>query len=108
MPTPRLILASGSPQRSRLLTEAGYEFEVLVPDDAAEDCGICTTGGPAALVTDLAFRKAADVVGTLADQQEAEQPTVVVACDTVAECGGDILGKPSNEDHQVANLKVGR
>ena len=29
---PKLILASGSPRRKDLLTEAGYDFQVIVPD----------------------------------------------------------------------------
>lgn len=81
------------------MTEAGYQFEVIVPDDSAEDCGICTTGGPAALVTELALRKAADVANRLADSDEASIPAVIIACDTVAECEGAVLGKPRDEEH---------
>jgi len=99
MPTPRLILASGSPQRRELLTQAGYHFEVIVPDDSAEECGICSTGGPAALVTDLALRKAADVARQLVDCGEANVPSLILAGDTVAECAGAVLGKPRDEDH---------
>ena len=83
MTLPRLILASGSPQRKRLLSEAGYEFEIRVPDDSAENCGICTTGGPAALVTELALRKAADVARTMADSPTEDDPSLIIACDTV-------------------------
>jgi len=99
MTAPRLILASGSPQRKQLLTQAGYQFEILVPDDSAEDCGICTTGGPAQLVVDLALRKAADVAKTLVDNDLAKIPSLLVACDTVAECDGSVLGKPTSEEH---------
>ncbi len=95
MSLPPLILGSGSPQRHRLMTEAGYRFEVVVPGEAAE-CGICSTGGPAALVADLAIRKAADVAGQLGGREEA---SLVIACDTVAECGGAVLGKPRDEEH---------
>ncbi len=95
MSLPHLILGSRSPQRHRLLTEAGYRFDVVVPGEAAE-CGICSTGGPAALVADLALRKAADVAGQLVGREEA---SLVIACDTVAECGGAVLGKPNNEEH---------
>jgi len=95
----RLILASSSPQRKDLLREAGYRFEVILPDDSAEDCGICSTGGPAALVTDLALRKAADVARTIVDNDQANTASLIVACDTVAECAGAVLGKPRDEDH---------
>ncbi len=99
MKSPRLILASGSPQRKLLLAQAGYCFDVIVPHDSAEDCGICSTGGPAAFVTDLALRKAADVARTLADVNKANTPSIILACDTVAECAGAVLGKPRDEDH---------
>ena len=99
MKSPRLILASGSPQRKQLLIQAGYNFDIIVPDDSAEECGICSTGGPAALVTELAFRKAADVAKTLADSKQANTPTLIIACDTVAECAGAVLGKPRDEEH---------
>ena len=98
MQLPRLILASGSPQRQQLLSEAGYQFEVVVPNDSAE-CGICSTGGPASLVAELAYRKADDVAQQLSLQQNQDTPAILIACDTVAECGGSILGKPKDEEH---------
>lgn len=99
MSSVRLILGSGSPQRKQLLSQAGYQFEVIVPDDSAEDCGICTTGGPAGLVNELAFRKAADVARQIADSDQAKEASLIVACDTVAECAGAVLGKPRDEEH---------
>lgn len=100
MTTPRLILASGSPQRRQLMEEAGYRFAVVVPDESVEaDCGICSTGGPAALVAELAWRKAAHVAAKIVKDSEATIATVIVACDTVAECAGAVLGKPRDEDH---------
>ncbi len=102
MSLPHLILGSGSPQRHRLMSEAGYRFDVVVPGEAAE-CGICSTGGPAALVADLALRKAADVAGRLGTREEGKpgipEGCLIIACDTVAECGGAVLGKPNNEEH---------
>jgi len=101
----QLLLASGSPQRKRLLADAGYQFEIVVPHDSAE-CGICSTGGPAALVVELAQRKAADVIGQLAERsQEKEASRVLVACDTVAECDGAVLGKPRDEEHARSMLQ---
>lgn len=105
MPAPRLILASGSPRRRQLLAEAGYAFDVLPPRDEVE-CGICSTGGPAALVTELAMSKALDVAAQLKDRGElSDSPTVMLACDTVAECGGEVLGKPADEAHARSMLE---
>jgi septum formation protein len=100
MPAPRLILASGSPERRRLLAEAGYTFEVFPARDEVE-CGICSTGGPATLVTELAISKAMDVAAQLgaSGAATAESPCIVLAADTVAECAGEVLGKPMDEDH---------
>lgn len=109
MPDVRLILASGSPQRRALLAEAGYVFEVVAPREEVE-CGICSAGGPAALVTELAMSKAVDVVAQLNDRGELSlaptvSPPVIIACDTVAECGGEVLGKPADEDHARSMLQ---
>jgi nucleoside triphosphate pyrophosphatase len=96
----RLILASGSPRRRQLLAEAGYEFDVVVPADDVE-CGVCSQNGPAGLVTDLAFRKAAAV----RDSLELPQSAILIAADTVAECDGMVLGKPRNESDARAMLR---
>jgi septum formation protein len=105
MPMPRLILASGSPQRRQLLETAGYQFEVVSPRENVE-CGICSTGGPAALVTELALAKALDVAAQLKDRGDpAAFQGVIVACDTVAECGGAVLGKPADEVHARSMLQ---
>jgi septum formation protein len=100
----KLILASQSPRRRDLLTEAGYEFEVI-PSEVDETLGICSQCGPAHLVVGLAVQKAADVARRLhPDPERAE--CLIVACDTVAECGGQILGKPRDEDHAREMLGV--
>jgi septum formation protein len=86
-----LILASTSPRRRELLAEAGYQFQVIAPSPAAE-CGLCSGEAPLEFVARQAFQKAADVAAKV-------QSGVVLGCDTVAECDGQILGKPRDEDH---------
>jgi septum formation protein len=97
-----LILASGSPRRRELLTEAGYEFTVLVPSESAE-CGVCSRETPPELVARLAYQKARDVAMRV-------ERGMVLGCDTVAECRGQILGKPANAAHarQMLELLRGR
>ena len=85
-PEPRLILASASPRRRELLAEAGYAFDVVVPSDTAE-CGVCSGESPPELVARLAYQKAADVGPRIGQG-------LILACDTVAECQGQVLGKP--------------
>ena len=93
MPPPshpeKLILASRSPRRRELLARAGYRFEVCPPSEAAES-GSFDAESPVRLVARLAEQKAADVARRLAQG-------LVLACDTVAECDGRVLGKPSDE-----------
>jgi septum formation protein len=96
MRVPQLILASSSPRRRQLLTEAGYEFQVVAPSDDVE-CGHCSEAGPAGLVADLAVRKAVAVYAQLESRNEHES-VVIVAADTVAECDGFVLGKPHDEE----------
>ncbi len=98
-----LILASSSPQRQRLLADAGYDFEQYSPD-IDEEQGICSGCGPAELVSSLAVRKAADVVRRFT-QNELQNNAIVIGCDTVAECGGEILGKPRDQEHAQRMLK---
>lgn len=86
MPPQTLILASRSPQRRRLLETAGYQVQVIPPRDAAESA-IRPGEAVAAYVARLALEKAADVTARIEHGR-------VVACDTVAECEGRVLGKP--------------
>ena len=97
-----LVLASGSPRRSELLTAAGYRFRVMVAGDEAE-CGMCSRETAPELVARYAYRKAADVVSRI-DQG------LVLAADTVASCVGQILGKPRDQDHaeEILRLLSGR
>lgn len=94
------MLASGSPRRRQLLADAGYTFRVVTARDGVEDPGLCTGCGPAEMVVDLAVMKLDDVIDQLrADRTEGDPPLLVLAADTVAECDGQILGKPRNDDH---------
>jgi len=86
MPSPKLVLASRSPRRRELLAEAGYQFEVVPPAESVE-CGVCSRESPAELVARLSYEKAANVARRVGRG-------LILGCDTVAECNGEILGKP--------------
>lgn len=60
---------------------------------------MCSAESPPELVARLAYQKAADV------GQRVGQG-LIVACDTVAECHGQILGKPANEEHARRMLEL--
>jgi len=105
----KLILASGSPQRKRLLADAGYAFRIVVPRPNAE-CGVCSRETPGELVARLARQKAADVVDQLTLCGDPADGETIVACDTVAECLGQVLGKPADRGHarQILEMLSGR
>lgn len=95
----RLILASQSPRRYQLLSEAGYQFEVIVPSENAESGE--PEGDPTSIyVTRLAVQKAADVAARVSG------PACVIGCDTLADCGGTILGKPRDRAHAESMLRL--
>lgn len=93
-----IILASGSPRRSELLTAAGYSYTVQVASDEAE-CGMCSRETAPQLVGRYAYRKAADIVSKNANG-------LVIAADTVASCMGQILGKPRDVEHAETTLRL--
>lgn len=93
---PKLVLASCSPRRRELLTAAGYQFDVIRPSETAES-GVCCGETPTLLVARLACQKAADVAARISEG-------LVLGCDTVAECDGQILGKPADREHARSML----
>ncbi len=104
---PLIVLASGSPRRRELLQQAGYKFTVF-PPEADVECGVCSESGPAGLVVELAYRKAAAVRQQILLNPQTTiinpQFSIILAADTVAECDGFILGKPRDEDDARAML----
>jgi septum formation protein len=102
---PHIILASNSPRRRELLREAGYDFTVVPPPEDVE-CGVCSETGPAGLVAELAYRKAAAVRRQLGDRPNS----LILAADTVVECDGMILGKPRDaaDAHAILSQLTGR
>ncbi len=90
-----LILASGSPQRRRLLKKLRRPFRVVasgVSEASAEK-------NPRKLVRLLAERKALAVA-------KSHPRDVVLGADTVVSCAGKILGKPRDAAHALRILKL--
>jgi septum formation protein len=80
----RLVLASASPVRERVLREAGFAPEVVVSGVAEDD----VTGRTADVARILAERKAR----VAADRLDGE-PAIVLGCDTVLDVDGETRGK---------------
>jgi septum formation protein len=85
-----LILASASPRRRELLTQAGYRFEVQ-PSSIPES----RRPGEDAIrfATRLAREKAEEV---FARHQPSTAPVMVLGADTVVVCDGEVMGKPAD------------
>ena len=89
--TIKFILASASPRRRTLLTEAGYSFKVI--PSSIDESLYCTKGiTPKQHTKTLALAKAENIAKQFPD-------TIVMGSDTVVDLNGQIIGKPDNADH---------
>lgn len=96
-PRARLVLASASPRRSQILSEAGVCFEVR-PSKIEERRRAGES--PVQLADRLAREKALDVAEAL-----GSPPAIpVLGADTIVVAGGDVLGKPRDEADAVELL----
>jgi septum formation protein len=101
----RLILASASPRRSELLTQAGYVFSVEAADvDESQREGEAA----AAYVLRLAEEKARAVFAR--HRADTAEPLIVLGADTCVVCEGGtaekILGKPSDAVDAMRMLRM--
>jgi septum formation protein len=102
-----LILASSSPRRRELLTQAGLLFTVasadlneeLLPDEVA-----------AAYVQRLAEEKAQSVWNLHKSAEDSDDPLIVLGADTCVVSEGNILGKPTDaaDARRMLELLSGR
>ena len=95
---PLLILASQSPRRKKLLTDAGYSFVVHPPEEDVEP-PVTNEQPPEEQVRRSSFLKAQNVAGQT-------DKGIVLAADTVAECHGKVMGKPRDRDHARQMLET--
>jgi len=93
---PRLILASASPRRIRLLQSAGFEAQVVPASIAELDCAYLT---PAELTLFNAYQKASSVA-------QRHRDRTVLGADTVVALDSQIFGKPNDLDTARRMLKA--
>ena len=91
---PRLVLASASPARRKVLRQAGLDAEVVV--SGVDESTV--TGPPADVALTLAVRKATAVAATLTD-------ALVLGCDSVLDLDGEALGKPADAADAAARWR---
>ncbi|SFS97517.1 Maf family protein [Paenibacillus sp. 453mf] len=96
----RIILASTSPRRRELIATLGLSFEVRpshAPEDTPEDYT------PQQIVEELAYRKAKAVY----DSYDSDLAgAIVVGSDTIVVLGGEVLGKPKDEQDAYRMLSM--
>lgn len=99
--TERIILASGSAIRARLLTKAGVQFEVLKPDLDEEklkhNLRLAQTE-PADQALLLSEGKALSI--------SRQHDAWVIGADQMLEIGSQVLDKPKNMDEARSNLRA--
>lgn len=86
-----LILASGSPVRAQLLSQAGLTFSVERPrvdEEMLRDTLLADGASPRDLADALAEMKALRI-------SEKHPQALVIGCDQVLDLGGEVFSKPS-------------
>ena len=91
----KIILASGSPRRSELLTQVGIPFEVCV----SKTSETTSRTKPEEVVKELSYAKAKAVYN------DGHEDDVVIGADTVVYLDETILGKPADKKQCKAMLK---
>ncbi|MFA5165517.1 MAG: Maf family protein [Candidatus Omnitrophota bacterium] len=94
----KIILASQSKQRQRLLNQIGLDF-VTAGSDVKEEASLKLRQSCASLVMANALRKAEDVA-------KRYRSGVVIAADTVVLSGRKIIGKPKDLADAFRTLKL--
>ena len=80
----KFILASSSPQRKKILKDAGYKFEIVHPKISEK----FSSKKPSQIVKYLAIKKAKAV----------SRNGIIIGADTIVVLDGEIIGKPKNEN----------
>ncbi len=91
-----IILASASPRRRELMSSITPDY--VVEPSTLDESGI-TALTPALLAQTLAEEKCGDIASHHVDD-------VVIGCDTVVDCDGQVFGKPKDKEDAVRMLRA--
>ncbi len=93
---PKIILASQSKARKKLLKKTGLKFKVINSRIAEDNC---LEANPGKLVKKNALAKAKAVAKTL-------DGGVIIAADTIAVSGKKLIGKPTDINDAIKTIKL--
>lgn len=93
----RILLASQSPRRRELLTQAGFDYEVI-PSAVEEHT---TRSLPWEIVLELSEQKAMDIY-----RNHKADRILVIGADTIVAYGTRILGKPHTREEAYEMLEL--
>ena len=96
---PKIVLASTSPSRLRLLRSVGLE-PIVIGSNVDEDDPTYAAMTPREMVIALAIVKAHTVA------KEISEPAIVIGCDSTFEFEGQSLGKPLTAANAIARAKT--
>ena len=91
-----LILATKSPRRHLLMKEAGFMFDIVIPEDIEEKCPEHLSCNEIPVY--LACLKASWFKGKINDND------IVITADTVVVLNDMVIGKPKNHDEAISML----
>lgn len=85
----KIILASASERRQELLSRLVDDFTIIISD--FDETKVQKTGTVSQYVEEIAIGKAKDVLNKI------QEPSIIIAADTVVALGKEILGKPKDK-----------
>lgn len=94
--TLKIVLASGSPRRRKLLSELGYDFKIVAPVTLEENIA---GESPEDHVNRLSRRKAESVA-------QKHPDSLVIGADTIVVLEGRIFGKPRSKSDAKSMLEL--
>ena len=92
----KVILASGSPRRRQLLSEAGVEFEVV-------ESGVAEVRRDGEDAREYALRMAREKARTVSARM---RDAIAIGADTIVICGDEVLEKPLSSDDARRMLRM--